>query len=138
MNKKGFDLKANFFGSENVFGSFQPKASNKNEKVTVFSQGKRSLVVKVENDGKVHFELYWFILPPSSDELSRDDLFRDGQDVIVKVFSISEDDSPDYFRDFVLENPDFDPWRYCKVEFDIKRFLKENPYASENAWKLLM
>ncbi len=34
--------------------------------------------------------------------------------------------------------PDFDPWKYCKVTYDLPSFLKDNPHADKYAPKFLL
>lgn len=133
-----FNFNARFSGNDNLFATFTVRPTNKNEKVRILRNYENSILAEISKNGKTHFELYWFISDPNSVQKTRDDFFREGHNIIIKVFSFACGGQAEYYQDFVIESPDLDPSRYCRATFDFPSYLRDNPPTSKQELQFLI
>jgi hypothetical protein len=133
-----YNLKGEFSGKERLFGTFIIKPSDPKEKVEIVKIRRNSILAEVSRNGNIHYELYWFITQPGTNQKCRDDLFREGYNVVIKIFSFGCGGAAEGYQDFFFESPDFDPRKYCKLTYDLPSFLRDNPREVSFAPKFLL
>jgi hypothetical protein len=124
--KKNISL--NFNGGSNLFAEFVLKNSTNGEELLIVQKGLRSMLVAVDNNNsEFQFEVYWFTLPKTAMNKSREENFCESKEIIVKILSFSNIIEAQDFHDFLLKAQNLDLSDYYTVTFDFDRFKLDFP-----------
>lgn len=121
-------ISLNFNGSANLFAEFALKDSTNGEELFIVQKGPRSMLVAVDNNNsEIQFEVYWFMLPKTAMNKSREENFCESKEIIIKTLSFDEIEEAQNFHDFLLKPENLDLSDYYTVTFDVDRFKRDFP-----------
>lgn len=121
--KDGFEFPRKPFRGKPNFGSYCPIGNDSRANVVCVLSGRTTYVVRVEDQGEIHYELYCFHETFNESKETRFQNLQGGAEILIKVYAIKT------YAEALKKHLDYESLymgEYFKIVFDLKKYIKKD------------